>query len=370
MKFFNDVFCRIISMKRIQPFESVRFLAFLAIFFHHLSFLSTDPSTKPLYSYLYENYMYFGYSALGFFLVLSGFVITLQYGNKIINGLFSYKTFLIRRFIRIYPIHIITLLLSLPLVLRDQIPEFWGKFILNSTLLHGFYPRYDYIYSFNSVSWSLSILMLGYILAPSIISLMLISNRKNTLLPFIILTVITVGMFIYASFQPSIGDTAHISLYISPLFRIFEFIAGAVLGRIIFNGSNRKSENGFLSATLLECISILFIAASFLSIKYVPYQFRWNTYMLPSICLFIFIFSRSAGLFSRILSIRPIALLGSISFEFFMIHVLAIRFTYDFLSRALYFSIEQTVIVSLLTSFAGALLLNIVITRPLRKLEH
>ena len=55
---------------------------------------------------------------VGFFFILSGFVLALNYKHKIIDQPhFSYKNFYIARMARIYPLHVLTFAVMIPLVI-------------------------------------------------------------------------------------------------------------------------------------------------------------------------------------------------------------------------------------------------------------
>ena len=98
-----------------------------------------------------------GGAGAAFFFVLSGFGLTLGYKNKILLPEFSYKIFIKKRFIKLYPLHWILLLCSIPLVYRQlasikTIPIL----LLNIGLLQTWVPIKSVYYSFNSVSWFLA----------------------------------------------------------------------------------------------------------------------------------------------------------------------------------------------------------------------
>ena len=84
---------------KINSLETLRGIAALMVALYHY------PSTSFLY---FED----GFLAVYFFFSLSGFVITLNYFNKInsFNDLIRFQT---RRFFRLYPVHLLLLLIVL-----------------------------------------------------------------------------------------------------------------------------------------------------------------------------------------------------------------------------------------------------------------
>ena len=78
--------------------------------------------------------------AVAFFFVLGGFGLTLGYKDKVEKSDFSYKQYISRRIIKIYPLHWICLLATLPLVLLSfnvkQIPVL----AINAALIQTWIP--------------------------------------------------------------------------------------------------------------------------------------------------------------------------------------------------------------------------------------
>ena len=112
---------------KINSLETLRGFAALAVAFYHF------PSTSFLYI---EK----GYLAVYFFFTLSGFVITLNYFDKISNIKDVFK-FQIKRFFRLYPIHIFVLII----VLIIQLLKFFLlHFYEISSASEAFTPEYNY----------------------------------------------------------------------------------------------------------------------------------------------------------------------------------------------------------------------------------
>ena len=98
---------------KIDSLETLRGFAALAVAFYHY------PSTSFLHI---KN----GYLGVYFFFALSGFVIALNYFDQIknINNLIKFQ---IKRFFRLYPIHIFTLFIVLGIqVLKFLVLKFFN----------------------------------------------------------------------------------------------------------------------------------------------------------------------------------------------------------------------------------------------------
>ena len=105
--------------KEIPGIEILRFCAALTILvFHYIHFtyrgvaLSQNLSglNLPFYNFLWVFYE-FGKYAIQIFWSISGFIFFLKYKNIIANKIIRAKTFFILRFSRLYPLHLLTLLL-------------------------------------------------------------------------------------------------------------------------------------------------------------------------------------------------------------------------------------------------------------------
>ena len=95
--------------------ESLRGIAALSVAIFHIKDVSTSPITDNLFI---EN----SDTMVDFFFVLSGFVIAYSYLDRITN-IKSLINFKIKRFLRLYPLHFITLLGFLVIEIAKYILE-------------------------------------------------------------------------------------------------------------------------------------------------------------------------------------------------------------------------------------------------------
>lgn len=87
----------------IKTLTSLRFFAALSIVIFHYTY-EIDALRNGLPGRFYTG--------VDFFFILSGFILTHSYIRAIEEGTFSARDFYIKRFARIYPVHIVTLILS------------------------------------------------------------------------------------------------------------------------------------------------------------------------------------------------------------------------------------------------------------------
>ena len=92
--------------QKISILSSLRFFAIMGIYFHHFDAFSL-PTDNMLANVLFE-----GFVGVTFFFMLSGFVIAYAYEEKIkVEGV-KPRIFIRQRFAKIWPLHIICLILA------------------------------------------------------------------------------------------------------------------------------------------------------------------------------------------------------------------------------------------------------------------
>src|SRR4051812_12601392 len=96
----------------IKPLTSLRFIFALMVFACHLPYNKIE---NTVFVSLYNQFFYEGYLGVSFFFILSGFILALNYKGPIIENKLNYSDFYIGRFARIYPLHFLTLLITIPL---------------------------------------------------------------------------------------------------------------------------------------------------------------------------------------------------------------------------------------------------------------
>jgi peptidoglycan/LPS O-acetylase OafA/YrhL len=256
-----------------------------------------------------------GRLALPLFFVLSGFVITHAYGARLhvpADG----RAFMIRRFGRIYPLHLFTLALlviiefgKLALVfagIKSGQAPFAGtndgaSLIANVFLLHAVIPFGDY--TWNVPSWSISAEFYSY----AVFAILLIGFRPwwplvwagAALLSGATLIALEVG-------GVHLHDTSGAGL----LQCVFGFFCGSAAYRLF--SWLRRHRSGFGSLAEIAAMGIL--AALF---WYAPLG-AFGT--IVSFTVVILILAFDDGAVSRILAAAPFRFLGRISYSIYLVH--------------------------------------------------
>jgi peptidoglycan/LPS O-acetylase OafA/YrhL len=127
-----------------------------------------------------EHRWFLGFNrGVDFFFVLSGFIIAHNYSNRI-PDLASYARFLRKRLARIYPLHLLTLLIVVAMYLvakrvgiaiKDPTHYQWNYIPEQLLLLHAW--GIDDRLSFNDVSWSISAEWFLYLIFPVLSAIIL-----------------------------------------------------------------------------------------------------------------------------------------------------------------------------------------------------
>jgi Acyltransferase family len=149
----------VVAGPKLNALTGLRFFAAFAIVIHHSrgTFLPVDAmSLWPLDS------------AVSFFFVLSGFILTHVYPE--LPTCKHITKFFLARVARLWPVHVVTLVLALLLFPEIMLRSGWWALGANIAALHAWIPRGDFFFSFNAVSWSISCELGFYLLFPLLIN--------------------------------------------------------------------------------------------------------------------------------------------------------------------------------------------------------
>ncbi len=277
---------------------------------------------------IFTNCFYEGYFSVTFFFALSGFVLCYNYYNKLNDvSLKMIISFSKKRLARVYPVHFITFLISVPLLYRDILMHPLKNIveaILNVMLVQSFVPSKGVYFSFNSVSWNLSSLLLFYILFPMILILVKrITKEKNTHLTLMyILILLLIEFLLVTVFK--LNAYKHWLFYISPFTRLADCIIGMLLAVLYLQ--NKESKINLYVINVLEFTSLLALAIALINFKHINQSYRYGIYYMPFLSFIIYIYAFQKGIISKILKKRIIVYLGTISYSFYMIHQLVLRY--------------------------------------------
>lgn len=299
----------------IKPLTSLRFFFAFMVFLSHMWLLQDE---SIFLKQLYDDIFYEGYIGVSFFFILSGFVLAYNYHDRFLKKEISYSKFMLARFARIYPMHILTLIIAIPLSFQNDMLKWVGQLFVNLFLLHSFIPSDDFYFYFNSVSWSISVEWFFYLVFPFLV--FLLHKRKYfKIIPLLLLGIPLLLLLVKENYHEKF-------FYINPLLRVGDFIIGILLFRIFRKRRVVALVHKKYLGTIFEVLSIVILSLFLYYHNDIPQGFRYSCYYWPPMALLIYTFSYSKGIVSRILSNNTLVYLGEISFGFYMIHMLVFRY--------------------------------------------
>ena len=195
----------------IHSLTSLRFLAaaWVVVFHFKEFFPGTSLDASPLANY--------GFLGVDFFFVLSGFVLAHVYLPKLRAGRFDYWNFLVRRVGRVYPLHVLTLAVTVALSIVAAKAgvgyTVWnlGEWMTlpKGDILRGAFAHLTMIHAwgstkglmFNLPSWSISAEWFAYLLFPVFaLAVRPLLRRPAALLAasVLLLVALSLGMLVFA----------------------------------------------------------------------------------------------------------------------------------------------------------------------------
>ena len=305
----------------IKSLQSWRFIFALIIFLHHF-----PVDGKGLFEAG-------GSCGVSFFLILSGFVMSAGYGEKVLQKDFNYSNYFKKRMTRVYPLHLLCLCVAVLLLVMAGTFGLKNGVVLgiNALLLQSWIPVKEIYFSFNAVSWCLCDLLFFYAMFPLLHRFL----ARIGLGKSIVLTSMTVAVYFVILYSIP-EDLGHPLLYISPLFRLLDFVIGMWLynAYIRMAGSERVVRRlksiPYLLKSLAEAVPVVLLSVFLIIFPAIPEKFIYASFWWIPSCLLIMTFAVASqtgggGMFSRLLENRTLVYLGNMSFSFYMVHQLGIR---------------------------------------------
>ena len=270
----------------IGSLQSLRFIFAIMIFLHHFSVDGKG---------LFEAG---GTCGVAFFMILSGFVMSFGYEKKVQLVSFNYQSYITKRLIRVYPLHLLCLSGFIIIHLFSLSVEQSVELLPNLLLLQSWIPVKSFYFSGNAVSWCLSCMMFFYLVFPFLIKgLNKYSTRTICMIGFPILAAYSLALFTIPD------DWGHPLLYISPLFRLLDFALGILLYQLFLKieaqGLGEKIRSlSFSNKSYLEFSCILLLVIMLVIFPIIPIRYAYASYwwaIMSVIILLFALFNKSGG---------------------------------------------------------------------------
>lgn len=254
-----------------------------------------------------------GFYGVCIFYVLSGLTLYIVYEQKMSGGIKSVKSFLLKRFFRIYPLLWMVILYNFlhTFMLSHEFINY-NKVLLNLSGLFGFFTWSDYI---GMGVWSIGNELVFYALFPILIFAL---HKSKSL--FFLIYLFSFILFIYFTFFKlnDINASDYWHNYTNPLNHLFYFTSGLVIGVI----SKYKLNNKVLLSVFFSSV-ILFL---FWPVEGSEYNISNGVnrilFTLSSILISLFFLHRNIS-FPGFLK-RFFSFLGEISYSIYLLHPIVI----------------------------------------------
>jgi peptidoglycan/LPS O-acetylase OafA/YrhL len=266
-----------------------------------------------------------GYTSVSFFLLLSGFILAYNYGERAAAGRLRTKNFWIARLSRLYPVYLLALLLSAGMLIDEWHVRPHGEFalglVLTPLLLQGWHPLLATFW--NTPAWTMCTEFFFYIIFPAVILI----KRPKRLWPLLLVmaAIWLVGMTLPALYLKICPDgDLHPSRYTSgiwmrglkftPLPHVPAFLFGIALadldGRLVRAGRLRLA----LGVTGLAVLyAILYFGDR------MPYPLMHDGLLMPVFALIILGLA-GHNIVARFVGFHPFVAVGQASYCLYILH--------------------------------------------------
>ena len=315
----------------VLTLDSIRGIAAVTVVIHHVILMPTFLAAFPNHAWIDCAFFRSGGFLVDLFFVLSGMVMSLSYLQTDF-GRFSLRDFMVRRFARVYPLHIVMLLvlllfrlvrIGLGLAVAGAVvtgPAAFEvnngySFFLNVFLLHslGFVQYLNW----NAPSWSISVEFYTYLVFGL---LLLAAQRLNSL-----------AWFYFAAATLAIGSWFVLTTVVATpqldvqfdwgLLRCFtSFFLGVLTVRAV------KALPRDIGPVLQGAVQLAVVAAAVAHVSLTE-AYPWISYLAPvtfAVLLGSLLAFPDAALVPAMLTIKPLLWLGQRSYSIYMVHAFVV----------------------------------------------
>ncbi len=302
----------------VHALTGLRFLAALAVYFHH------HPKADYFPDWL-TTFFNAGYNGVTIFFVLSGFVICLNYFDSLtpLTGRALLK-YAIARLGRIYPLYVLVLLY---VWLTRGAPQTY-YFIPHLLAIQTWFPDLGIAYGFNGPGWSIGVEFFLYACFPLIaIAIAPLRQHRKSLwllalgtMTYLVIAVLYFHLLGRADLAMEDPESAHRWLYRTPLTRLGDFLLGMIAALLFKSGtsSSARAERRWNWLSYAACLGIALLMLW--PLNYFS-AFSWDAaYALPAFLLILGLARAPQTMLGRLLGSHPLVILGEASFALYLIH--------------------------------------------------
>jgi len=327
---------------QLTALNGMRFFAVFHIFLYHIwsTRFETDQSQGQFanayanlesFPHWLNNLLAHGYLSTSFFFLLSGFILAFLYWAP--NGELSTtrQRFWWQRFTRIYPVHLIALVVTILLFLprwwfdpgAPPVPLAVASGVATATLTQAWFPPLVPIWSWPT--WALSAVVFLYLVMPWLMSVLARLSRKQAMGLLVAMPVISLlPTLVFLQFFPDGGkDSQNWQIFLgsNPLFWVPHFAAGMLMSRIFsisrFEQAWRDKSKPWVSLGDLALIAVIAISVM------EPHNLAWRHILrhgalMPLYLVVLHDLALGRGFVARFFSLPGMGFLGQTSFSIFI----------------------------------------------------
>lgn len=294
---------------KIVSFQILRAFAIALIFLSHCEYLARIRNANAI--------MYWGALGVSLFIALGGFLAARKY-RDLRNSLSPIALYM-SRWKKFCKCHYLTMIFAIPFtygLLASNPIKWFVSFLSNLTLTQAIIPLKSVYFSFNAVSWYLSLILVFALLTPVAV---FVWNRLSLKMFVLALVLIVFFEFLLIVLCGRLG-IVHWLVYISPVTRFLDFIIGG--GAYKVAERIREKRLNRLNCMLFVVSCSLLIGLLFMSCFCGNNLFLTAVWTGPSTLLVMTLYNIIVAESSLI---KILVGFGNISFEFFLVHHLVLR---------------------------------------------
>jgi peptidoglycan/LPS O-acetylase OafA/YrhL len=327
---------------QLDALNGMRFFAVFHIFLYHLWSVRYETPDKegPLakafanldgFPSWLSNFLAHGYLSTSFFFLLSGFILAYLYWRPTGELSTSRQRFWWQRFTRVYPAHlialVITILLYLPRYWMDpnapSIPLSVASGVATATLTQAWVPPFVPVWSWPT--WALSALVFLYLIMPWLMRVLARLSHRQALCLLIMCPLLSLlPTLVFLRFFPDGGEHSlnwQIFIGSNPLFWVAHFAAGMLMSRVFaisrFETAWREKSRPWLSLGDLALLAVIVISVM------EPHDRAWRHILrhgalLPLYMVALYDLALGRGFIARVFSLPGMNFLGQLSFSIFI----------------------------------------------------
>ena len=335
--------------------DSLRFIAFLAVFFHHFKTVDYFPFLKA-----------HGWIGVELFLLISAFLITtLLSGEYQSRGKVNVKHYFYRRILRIWPLYFVYLfgMAGLTVFYGTSDSLRWGSLLTFTDNVASAFLGYNPI-PFTGHLWTISLEEQLYIIFPLVVPFLVRLSGRTTIQYLVVcwLTLVVMRYLALLYIGPS-----HLFIWVLPI-HCDSVIAGVFLAKV------HSAKSGWQSPLLFLIFCLLCLAfTSWLVGDKIEGTEHVYVYTLVAIACFFLaksgLCSQSNQFFAAVFRQKQLIYLGKISYGLYIFHIFCINLV-QWAGRSWMLDENLQFIIALFLCISISALSYEVLERPILKVKN